>query len=259
MQQKGKEMNEIKVFNNAEFGSVRTVEVNGEPYFVGKDVAEILGYAKARNAISAHVDDDDKKDAPIQGNLGGTQEMTIINESGLYSLILSSKLPTAKKFKHWVTSEVIPSIRKHGAYMTPETIEQTILNPDFIVKLATQLKAEQEKVKQLQPKAVYCDVVLNTPDLISTTVIAKDYGKSAVWLNDYLKLKGVQYKRGATWVLYQKHADKGYTNTKTAVYLMVIKCAKKTGRSICKISKIEVIAKDETLRKKFEEFVSWHV
>lgn len=105
---------------------VRTIEMNGEPWFVGKDVASVLGYAKTRNAIATHVDDDDKKDAPIQGVLGGEQNMTIINESGLYSLILSSKLPTAKKFKHWVTSEVLPTIRKHGAYMTPETLQEAI-------------------------------------------------------------------------------------------------------------------------------------
>ena len=98
------------------------MEVNNEPWFVGKDVASVLGYAKTRNAIATHVDDDDKKDAPIQGVLGGEQNMTIINESGLYSLILSSKLPNAKQFKRWVTSEVLPTIRKHGAYMTPETL-----------------------------------------------------------------------------------------------------------------------------------------
>ena len=108
--------NQIQIFNNTEFGEIRTVKINGEPYFVGKDVAEALGYVKARNAIAKHVDDEDKKDAPIQGALGGTQNMTIINESGLYSLIMGSKLDGAKRFKRWVTSEVLPSIRKTGAY-----------------------------------------------------------------------------------------------------------------------------------------------
>ena len=97
-------MNELKIFENAEFGSIRTVEINNEPWFVGKDVAEVLGYSKPRNAIASHVDEEDKKDAPIQGDLGGKQTMTVINESGLYSLILSSKLPSAKRFKHLVTS-----------------------------------------------------------------------------------------------------------------------------------------------------------
>ncbi len=108
--------NKMQVFTNSEFGEVRTLTIDNEPWFVGKDVAEVLGYEKPRNAISAHVDEEDKKDAPIQGTLGGTQSMTIINESGLYSLIFSSKLPKAKEFKHWVTSEVLPAIRKTGTY-----------------------------------------------------------------------------------------------------------------------------------------------
>lgn len=140
-------MNEIFVFHGRE---VRTVTINNEPYFVGKDVANILGYAKARNAIASHVDEEDKKDAPIQGTLGGTQNMTIINESGLYSLILSSKLPQAKEFKRWVTTEVLPTIRKHGAYLTDSKIEEVLLSPETIISLATQLKDEREARKQLQ-------------------------------------------------------------------------------------------------------------
>jgi len=107
--------NQLQVFTNEKFGEVRTVKINGEPWFVGKDIAERLGYAKARNAISTHVDEEDKTDAPIQGDLGGTQNMTIINESGMYSLILKSKLPQAKEFKRWVTSEVLPSLRKYNS------------------------------------------------------------------------------------------------------------------------------------------------
>lgn len=109
-------MDDIKTFSNSEFGEVRTILIGDEPYFVGKDVANILGYSKPRNAIASHVDAEDKKDAPIQGTLGGMQNMTVINESGLYSLILSSKLTTAKRFKRWVTSEVLPSIRRTGKY-----------------------------------------------------------------------------------------------------------------------------------------------
>ena len=145
-------MNDLKIFENEQFGSIRTIEINSEPWFVGKDVAEVLGYAKARNAIATHVDTEDKKDAPIQGNLGGTQTMTLINESGLYSLILSSKLPTAKEFKRWVTSEVLPSIRMHGAYMTANTLEQALLSPDYLIRLATALKNEQEQRKLLEEK-----------------------------------------------------------------------------------------------------------
>lgn len=112
-------MNNLKIFKNAEFGQIRTVTIDNEPWLVGKDVAEALGYAKARNAISAHVLEEDKKDAPIQGTPGGTQTMTIINESGLYALVFGSKLESAKRFKHWVTSEVLPAIRKTGSYQKP--------------------------------------------------------------------------------------------------------------------------------------------
>lgn len=224
-------MNEIKIFENAEFGSVRTVEVDGEPYFVGKDVAEILGYQNASKALADHVDDEDKLNNETLSSLG-QRGGWVINESGLYSLILSSKLPKAKEFKHWVTSEVLPSIRKHGAYMTDAVLHRAITEPDFLIKLATELKEEQEKrralestvavqsqqITELQPKASYYDVVLNSKDLLSIGKIAKDFGKSAVWLNKWLHDQGVQYKQGEIWLLYQKYAEQGYTNTKTQTY-----------------------------------------
>ena len=146
-------MNELKLFTNDEFGQVRVIEIEGKPYFVGKDVAKILGYSDTKSAIADHVDNDDKK--IIQRGQIATLEipnrgLTIINESGLYSLILSSKLPTAKKFKHWVTDEVLPTIRKHGAYITPEKLEEVILNPDTMIKLCEALKNEQDKNKTLQ-------------------------------------------------------------------------------------------------------------
>lgn len=118
-------MNELKIFNFRE-NEVRTLLIDDEPYFVGKDVATVLGYVKPRNAIATHVDEDDKKVAPIQGDVGGTQEMTIINESGLYSLVLSSKLPQAKEFKRWVTKEVLPTIRKTGGYQVPTNPMQAL-------------------------------------------------------------------------------------------------------------------------------------
>lgn len=129
------------------FGSVRTFTKDGEPWFVGKDVAEALGYAKARNAISAHVLEEDKKDAPIQGDLGGTQNMTIINESGLYALIFGSKLESAKRFKRWVTAEVLPTIRKYKVYATDEMIDKMIDNPDLAIKALTALKEKRENQK----------------------------------------------------------------------------------------------------------------
>lgn len=142
-------MNELIIFNNEEFGEIRVIEIDNEPWFVGNDVANVLGYSNPRKAVSDHVDDEDKGVTKCY-TLGGKQNVTIINESGLYSLILSSKMPNAKKFKHWVTSEVIPSIRKHGAYMTEKTLEQALLNPDYLVQLALKLKEETDKRKQLE-------------------------------------------------------------------------------------------------------------
>lgn len=216
---------------NYESSEIRTIEKDGEPWFVGKDVATILEYSNPRKALADHVDAEDKGVTKCD-TLGGVQDLTIINESGLYSLVLSSKLPNAKKFKRWVTNEVLPSIRKHGAYMTEQTLERALTSPDFLIELATQLKAEQEQRKQLettvavqeqqiaelQPKASYYDVVLNCKDLLSITSIAKDYGKSGVWLNRYLHQNGVQYKQGNNWLLYQKYAEKGYTSTKTQTF-----------------------------------------
>ncbi|HAR6575973.1 TPA: phage antirepressor [Staphylococcus pseudintermedius] len=214
-------MQELQIFNFEEL-PVRTLTVDDEPYFVGKDVAEILGYSKARNAIAKHVDFEDKKDAPIQGPLGGTQKMTIINESGLYSLIFSSKLESAKRFKRWVTSEVLPAIRKHGIYATDSVIEQTIQNPDYIIHVLTEFKKEcegrlvaEQQVKELKPKATYYDLVLQNKSLLSVSKIAKDYGMSARALNKLLHELGVQYKQGDIWLLYAKHQDKGYTQTST--------------------------------------------
>ena len=183
-------MYDLQIFNHPDFGEVRTVTINDEPWFVGKDVAEKLGYQNSKDALISHVDEDDKrilqrseiatlenhipKDALSVNFVRGdvpNRGLTIINESGLYSMILSSKLPGAKEFKRWVTSEILPSIHKHGAYMTPETLQAAILNPDTMIQLCQQLKNEQEKNRELsvtnsrltvenqimQPKAEYFD------------------------------------------------------------------------------------------------------
>ena len=226
-------MEEIKIFQNSDFGTIRTMEINDEPWFVGKDIAESLGYAKPENAVAVHVDDEDKTSTLIQGTGSNYKsKAVIINESGLYSLVLSSKLPTAKQFKRWVTSEVLPAIRKHGAYMTPQTLGEALKNPDTLIEILQRLKAEQEKsallettvraqsqtIAEMKPKASYYDVVLNCKDLLSVTQIAKDYGKSAVWLNDFLHKKHVQFKQGKCWFLYQRYAEQGYTSTKTQTF-----------------------------------------
>ena len=182
-------MNELMIFNNPEFVEIRTVEVNGEPWFVGKDVATALGYGEGKslaNAVANHVDEEDKGVTELM-TPGGNQKMVIINESGLYSLVLSSKLPGAKRFKRWITSEVIPSIRKHGAYLTPETLEAAILNPDTMIRLCTALKEEQDKRKALEaanatlavdnqimrPKADYFDELVDRNLLTSFRETAK--------------------------------------------------------------------------------------
>lgn len=144
-------MTDLQIFKNPEFGAIRTIEKDGEPWFVGKDVAAALGYEKPTDTVRKHVDVEDRGISKME-TPSGAQETTIINESGLYSLVLSSKLPTAKKFKRWVTSEVIPSIRKHGAYMTPDKLEEVLLKPDTLIQLAQNLKAEQEKRRALEVK-----------------------------------------------------------------------------------------------------------
>ncbi|MCC7571045.1 phage antirepressor KilAC domain-containing protein [Candidatus Micrarchaeota archaeon] len=219
---------ELQVYKNAEFGSVRTTTIGGQPYCVGKDVACILGYTNTRKALIDHVDEEDKDDVTIRDAIGRNQTMTAINESGLYSLILSSKMPNAKKFKRWVTNEVLPAIRKHGLYAT----DDLIANPDLAIAAFTALKEEREKNKELmaavaigqqqiaemKPKATYYDVVLKCSDAVNISVIAKDYGWSAMRMNEYLHEKGIQFKQGDIWLLYQKYAPNGYTKTNTHIY-----------------------------------------
>lgn len=200
-------MNNLKVFENPQFGKIRISVINSEPWFVGKDVAEILGYQRTADAIRTHVDSEDKGVGEIQ-TPGGTQTMTVINESGLYSLILSSKLPTAKKFKRWVTSEVLPAIRKHGAYLTEQKVEEILTNPDTIIKLATQLKEEREARKQAEalneanrPKVIFAEAVSTSKDGILVGMLAKLLHQNGVKIGQnrlfqWLRDKGYLMKRG---------------------------------------------------------------
>lgn len=142
---------ELQIFKNEQFGEVRTIEKDNGIWFVGKDVAEALGYSNTRDALSKHVDNEDKLVSQFATS-GQNRDMVVINESGIYSLVFASKLPNAKQFKRWVTSEVLPTIRKHGAYMTEQTLEQALTSPDFLIKLATELKNEKDKNLQLQAK-----------------------------------------------------------------------------------------------------------
>lgn len=241
-------MNEIEIFKNEEFGEVRTLLVNDEPMFVGKDVALALGYSKPENALSTHVDKDDKTITLIQGSGSNYKSnTTLINESGVYSLIFSSKLPKAKAFKHWVTSEVLPAIRKTGGYIvtkqddTPETImaravliaqntlkkmdeklaeakNEIARQHDRIGTLEGHLKYNIEEVKKLTPDAEYTRKTLTSTTSWNTNVIAKEIGLSAVTLNKRLQGLGIQYKEHGVWVLTHKYQNEGYTKTNTYNY-----------------------------------------
>lgn len=147
-------MNDLQIFNSEQFGTVRTVMIGDEPYFVGKDVTDILGYANSSKALADHVDDEDKLNNESLSSLG-QRGGWLINESGLYSLILSSKLPQAKAFKRWVTSEVLPAIRKNEAYITPNKVEELLLNPDAMIRLLVAFKDEKEKAKKLEAEKSY--------------------------------------------------------------------------------------------------------
>lgn len=202
-------MNDLLVFNNPEFGEVRTMEENGNVFFCGSDVAKSLGYGEPHKAIARHCKGGMKRPIPTNG---GMQEMLFISESDLYRLVFGSKLPTAEKFTDWVTGEVLPSIRKHGAYMTPETLEQAILNPDTMIQLCTTLKEEQEKRKALEeqvqrdaPKVLFHDAVAASDDTILIRDLSKLLSQNGVpnmggtrlyaWLreNGYLCKEGASY------------------------------------------------------------------
>ena len=214
-------MTNLQAFKNDEFGKIRGIELTDEAWLIGKDISEKLGYRNGSRDINRHVDKDDRKLARVHD---GTQyrEMIIINESGLYALVLGSELKSAKKFRRWVTSEVLPTIRKHGAYMTPDTIEKALTDPDFIIGLATQLKEEQalvqkqnQKIGELKPRADYTDRILKNKGLVTITQIAKDYGMSGQEMNALLHGLKVQYKQSGQWLLYAPHQGKGYTHSET--------------------------------------------
>ena len=174
--------NQITVFASDKFGDVRIVQIGNEPWFVGKDIATALGYGEGKslaNAVANHVDVEDKGVTKMM-TPGGKQNVTIINESGLYSLIMSSKLPQAKAFKRWVTSEILPAIRKHGADLTDNALEEALTSPDFLIRLATQLKEEKEarleaekKIEEQKPKVIFADAVSASKSSILIGDLAK--------------------------------------------------------------------------------------
>ena len=217
-------MNEVQLFN-FESHEVRSLLLNNEPWFVGKDVAEALGYSKARNAIATHIDSEDKKDAPIQGTLGGVQEMTVINESGLYSLVLSSKLPSAKKFKRWVTSEVLPALRKTGQYQVMELSGQELM-AKALIEAQSVLAAKDKQIEQMKPKVVFADAVATSHTSILVGELAKilkqngiDMGQKRLFA--WLREKGYLIKRQGTDynMPTQKAMDLGLFEIKEGSYV----------------------------------------
>lgn len=221
-------MQDLQVFNFEEL-PVRKIEVNGEPYFLGKDVAEILGYTRTDNAIRNHVDNEDKLTHQLSAS-GQKRNMVIVNESGLYSLIFDAAKQSkneeirkkAKRFKRWVTEDVLPSIRKHGIYATDDVIENTLNNPDYIINVLTEYKKEkeqslllQQEIGELKPKADYVDEILKSTGTLATTQIAADYGISAQKLNKLLHEARLQRKVNKQWVLYSEHMGKSYTESDT--------------------------------------------
>lgn len=223
--------NEITIFKNEQFGEVRTVLINDEPYFSLSDVCKVLEIKNSRDA-KTRLNLNGVGSTDIIDNMGRHQQMDFINEANLYKLVFQSRKPEAQKFADWVTEEVLPSIRKHGAYMTEQTLEQALTDPEFLIKLATQLKEEKEKNKKLEtdlgivrqqlseatPKATYYDIVLSCKDAMPISVIAKDYGMTAFELNSYLRENNVQYKCGDTWLLKKEFACFGYTDSETNIY-----------------------------------------
>lgn len=236
-----KKMNEIKIFNNPEFGDVRTMEIDDKPYFCASDVASMLGYSNTRDAISRHCKGVVKHDGVSKTTnqygvvTNQTVEMSFIPEGDVYRLIVRSKLPQAEKFESWVFDEVLPTIRKHGLYAPDELLN----NPDLVIQAMTKLKEERLKtekleaekevlalenkakeqvINELRPKLNYLDVILGSKNLLNITQIAKDYGMSGVAMNKILEGLHIQYKQRDQWLLYSRYQSMGYTSSETTSY-----------------------------------------
>lgn len=222
---------ELKIFENEKFGKVRTAILDNDVWFVGKDVAVALGYSNPSNAVVNHVDSEDK--TTYLNRVSGSNyktKTTVINESGLYSLVLSSKLPTAKEFKRWITKDVIPSIRKYGMYATMDTIDKMLADPNNAIKIFTALKEEREAkekaLKLVQEKQEEIDLLSHSKKLYTTSEIAKELGfKSPQELNKKLCDLNIQYKVNNSWLLYSKYSDKGYISIKQEIIRHGSKCS----------------------------------
>lgn len=219
-------MNELKIFSNQEFGDVRTIVEDDKILFCASDVAKALGYRNYNDAVNKHCRAIVKCDTPISGKI---QAINFIPEGDVYRLVVRSKLPTAIKFEGWVFDDVIPSIRKHGAYLTPDKIEEVLTNPDTIIRLATELKQEREakqkalvaleqvnkELEEAQPKLTYYDTILNSVGTMTSSQIGADYGMSAIKLNRILNEQKLIKKVNNQWILYAKYQNQGLTESKT--------------------------------------------
>ena len=215
-------MNELRIFENPEFGNVRTMEIDGKPYFVANDVAKALGYAVPKDAVARHC-----KGALKHRYLtdGGEQEVKIIPEGDIYRLVIKSQLPNAEKFERWVFDDVLPTIRKHGLY----AMDEILANPDVLINALTELKEERQRRKKLesetvelsraitemQPKVNYVDIVLKSKSTVNISQIAQDYGMTATKMNKILAELRVQHKIGGQWVLYKDYLQNGYVQSET--------------------------------------------
>ena len=210
-------MNKIQIFQNQEFGAIRTISnEQGDVMFCGRDVAAALGYKKPEWAIATHVEADDSAKRGVIDSLGREQQAIFINESGLYALILSSKLDSAKRFKHWVTSEVLPSIRREGGYLVarPEETDEEVLARGILV-MQTTLQRRADEIARLQPKADYADEVLDSVSCLTTTQIAKELNMTGCELNNLLRTLRVQYRQSGQYLLYADYARLGYAQSRT--------------------------------------------
>ena len=220
-------MNELQIFNSPEFGDIRIAALENEPMFCLSDVCRALEIANVGN-VKQRLSEKGIRTVDTLTK-GGNQKLLYINEANLYKTIFQSRKESAQRFTDWVTDEVLPSIRKHGAYMTEQVIEKALTSPDFLIQLATQLKEEQEKrklaesevkmknqiISELKPKADYYDEILKNPGLVTITQIAKDYGMSGKKMNDILHSLSIQYKQSGQWLLYDRYSKNGYTHSET--------------------------------------------
>lgn len=221
-------MSDIQIFKNNEFGEIRTTLIKGDPYFMLNDVCKILELNNV-SQVKKRLNEDGVISNEVIDALGRKQNANFIDESNLYKVIFQSRKREAEEFTEWVTNEVLPSIRKHGAYLTNNVMDEILSNPDFGIKLLSELKKEREEKEQLKltatkqqqiigelkPRADYTDRILKNKGLVTITQIAKDYGMSGRAMNDLLHELKVQYKQSGQWLLYRNHQGKGYTHSQT--------------------------------------------